>query len=145
MHSEIGWDGLRCRIRETWNDQHRKTHHQRRENMRAPIDINKKYQTRNGRKVHLYEGRNEYFYGRYCGGGLGGALDCWTPASWNLHGICDQNFVTDFDLIPVKHWRAWKEGEGPKFFMVRSKDGGLMLGLDRSKIDCLKNCVAGST
>ena len=93
------------------------------------IDITKVYTTRKGLKVHLYEERNGYIYGRYCEPYLGQVLDCWTPASWNSYGICNQNIGTDFDLVPVKTWRAWKKGETPLYFMLRQKfTGGQCIG-----------------
>lgn len=70
------------------------------------IDITKAYTTRNGLKVHLYEKCNGYIYGRFWVPDLGEAIDCWRPVSWTSRGICNQKMGADYDLIPVKQWRA---------------------------------------
>ena len=71
------------------------------------IDITKAYTTRKGLKVHLYERHEECFFGRV----YQFISNEWTPASWQPNGICIQNFGTDYDLVPMKQWRAWKDGE----------------------------------
>lgn len=102
------------------------------------IDMTKTYTTRDGQEVHLYEERKGYIYGRYCDPHLDRELDCWTPASWDAYGICNQNIGTDLDLVPVKTWRAWKEGEAPAAFMVRHKKSGhTAVGYGRESQLCL--------
>ena len=81
------------------------------------IDITKKYQTRDGREVVIFEVSDKV----YCKIKFNGE---WAPMSRPLSGMVSNR--TDYDaagdLLPVKTWRAWKEGEAPKFFMVRNKE-----------------------
>ena len=85
------------------------------------IDITKTYQTRSGLSVRIYavDGAGPY--------PLHGAVRTergWDDEKWNKYGEYVRAGASDLDLIPVKTWRAWKDGEMPKFFMVRHKEGG---------------------
>ena len=83
------------------------------------IDINKKYTTRGGQPVRFYatDGSKDYpIHGAILQNGQ------WYWAAWNTEGQCDpQSAETCNDLIPVKTWRAWMEGEAPLRIMIRRK------------------------
>ena len=79
------------------------------------IDITKKYTTRDGREVVIFEVSDRVYCKIKC-------LDGWAPAPRSLSGMLyDCGKYSNGDLIPVKAWRAWKEGEAPKFFMTQHK------------------------
>lgn len=103
--------------------------------MTTPINIDKVKALRNGNPYRHYATTEKEHHGAEFSSGK------WTMLTHALNGswLNDDGAPRPYDLVEAKTWRAWKEGEGPKFFMVRSKDDGLMLGLDRSKIDCFKN------
>ena len=81
------------------------------------IDITKKYQTRDGREVVIFEVSDKVYGKIKCNGE-------WAPMSRPLSGMVSSR--TDYDaagdLLPVKTWRAWKAGEVPRFFMARNKE-----------------------
>jgi hypothetical protein len=83
------------------------------------IDITKKYTTRDGREVRVYavDGIAPY--------NVHGAVkyeNGWDDQTWTEDGEYNKDKPPcGRDLIPVKTWRAWKEGEAPKFFLARHK------------------------
>ena len=80
------------------------------------IDIAKKYQTRDGQEARIYAadaGGSYPVHGAIHNG------KAWALCQWQSDGKSFSR--TDYDLIPMKQWRAWKDGEAPKFFMARSK------------------------
>lgn len=82
------------------------------------IDITKRYQTRDGREVVIFEVSDKVYCKIKC-------TDGWASLTRSLSGmIYDCGKYTSGDLIPVKTWRKWKEGEAPKFFMVKNKESG---------------------
>ena len=99
------------------------------------IDITKTYATRSGLPVRIYAVDG---CGVYPVHGASRSSAGWEDQKWSDTGRYNMARAEEggYDLVPAKTWRAWKEGEAPKFFMVRSQDKKLMLGLDRSKIDC---------
>ena len=85
----------------------------------STIDITKTYTTRSGDPVRIYA---------VDGGGANpvhGAIrdgNEWFLCKWREDG---ENFSrTNADLVPVKQWRGWKDGEAPKFFMIKHKGNG---------------------
>jgi ribosomal protein L34 len=93
------------------------------------IDITKRYQTRDGREVVIFEVSDKvYCKFRECGE--------WHMRSRPLNGRIFMGAENGSDLIPVKTWRAWKHGEAPKFFMVKAatNDGLKVLAIDSSKV-----------
>ena len=83
------------------------------------IDITKKYQTRDGREVVIFEVSDKVYGKIKCSGEW--ASMC-RPLSGRVSSRTDYDVAGD--LIHVKTWRAWKEGEAPKFFMVRNMASG---------------------
>ena len=77
------------------------------------IDINKKYTTRSGLPVVLFEVSDKVF-GKYQRDGI------WYANDWPLDGV-RYHKENEIDLIPVKTWRAWDVNEGPRFIMVKPK------------------------
>ena len=85
------------------------------------IDITKKYTTRSGLPVRIYatDGAGQHpIHGaiKYEGG--------WDDNTWCADGAYTAGDAGGSrSLIPVKMWRAWKEGEIPVMFMARKKEG----------------------
>jgi hypothetical protein len=83
------------------------------------IDITKKYTTRNGLPVRIYAGDGAG------GHPIHGAIKFeggWSHNTWCADGAYTAGETFDSrSLIPVKTWRAWKRGEGPKFFIAKRK------------------------
>ena len=94
------------------------------------VDITKKYTTRNGWHARIYAtgaGGARPVHGAITQ--PGGAI--WIQANWEADG---QSFSgSEYDLIPVKTWRAWKDGEGPKFLVVRRKITGDISATERTE------------
>lgn len=85
------------------------------------VDINKKYTTRDGREVVIFEVSDKV----YCKvRGVRGVTKGWSIGHRRLDGRAFSSQDSDLDLIRVKTWRAWKDGEAPKFFMVRNNASG---------------------
>jgi hypothetical protein len=85
------------------------------------IDIAKKYTTRSGLPVRIYatDGADIAVHGAYK------TEAGWEYTGWTEGGsFYEDGETNDLDLVPVKTWRAWKEGEGPEFFMVQRKTTG---------------------
>ena len=81
-------------------------------------DITKKYTTRSGLPVRIYAtdcGGAYPVHGSYLESGIG------PIAQWGRVGFFYYNgsIESQLDLIPVKTWRAWEEGEGPARMMIR--------------------------
>ena len=86
------------------------------------IDITKTYATRGGLPVRIYamDGAGPY--------PIHGAVRTergWEDEKWDKYGEYVRAGASDFDLIPVKTWRAWKEGEAPRFFMAKHKESAV--------------------
>jgi hypothetical protein len=84
------------------------------------IDITKTYTTRSGLSVRIYatDGAGMAVHGAYK------TEAGWEYAGWTEDGsFYEYGETNDLDLIPVKTWRAWKEGEQPEICMVRWKNG----------------------
>ena len=79
------------------------------------IDIAKKYTTRDGREVVVFEVSDRV----YCK--IRGKDGDWFVSRRELSGRLCPSAESDVDLIPVKTWRAWKYGEAPRFFMAQTK------------------------
>jgi hypothetical protein len=84
------------------------------------IDITRKYTTRNGREVRIYATDGVGYYP------IHGAVkdgDLWHSHVWTKDGArTGGQAVDEWDLIPVKTWRAWKRHEMPVIFMVKRID-----------------------
>jgi hypothetical protein len=81
------------------------------------IDLTKKYQTRSGLPVRIYavDGGGTYpVHGSFLEAGT------YFIVQWMSDGcFCPGGVESSCDLVPVKEWRAWKEGEGPARLMIR--------------------------
>ena len=94
-------------------------------------DIAKKYTTRDGREVVVFEVSDKV----YCK--IRGKDGDWFVSRRELSGRLCPSAESDVDLIPVKTWRAWKYGEAPRFFMVKRKGGGIpQIGFSSSNSRC---------
>ena len=93
------------------------------------IDITKRYQTRDGREVVIFEVSDKV----YCK--VRDSFE-WYVTSRLLNGRIYEDAERGADLQLVKTWRAWKKGEAPKFFMVKAavNDGLKVLAIDSSKV-----------
>lgn len=84
------------------------------------IDITKVYTTRGGLPVRIYAvdcgGAAPVHYAAQNNDGT------WTVFSATENGHISTYCRSQDDLIPAKQWRAWKDGEGPKRFMIRAKN-----------------------
>lgn len=84
------------------------------------IDITKKYTTRSGLPVRIYATDAGGIFSVHGAVGDWTASGHWSLVSWLPSGKrCNATPPDDWDLLPVKTWRAWEEGEAPKFFMSR--------------------------
>ena len=84
------------------------------------IDITKVKTTRGGFRVHIYETLSGRIHGRMQ------CSDEWIIKSWRLNGAVLGGGLNDAcDLIEEKTWRAWKEGEAPRFFMAKHKESAV--------------------
>ena len=95
------------------------------------IDITKKYTTRNGLPVRIYAtdaGGARSVHGAVAQPGG----DVWIQANWEADGHSFSG--SEYDLIPAKAWRAWKEGESPVRIMIRKK--GVTLVEAKRTRDC---------
>ncbi len=70
------------------------------------IDINKKYQTRDGREVKIYAIYD--VRGDYCVHGAVLAKNGWSSASWTSEGDYWGGDKNDLDLIEVKEKRVYE-------------------------------------
>ena len=85
--------------------------------MSGIVDITKRYITRDGREVVIFEVSDRvYCKVREHAG--------WFVASLHLNGQVFLGRESGSDLVPVKTWRPWRKGEMPRHFMARHKEGG---------------------
>ena len=80
------------------------------------IDITKVKTLRNGLRYRHYATTDKEHHGAYFLG-----VD-WLSGTWRLDGLTNGKTTNGFDLIEGKTWRAWKEGEAPKWLMLRWKN-----------------------
>ena len=84
------------------------------------IDITKTYQTRDRREVVIFEISDKV----YCKIKEGSAWFVTTRALCGRVNPGDPGASHGGDLITVRTWRAWKQGEAPRYFIARRKITG---------------------
>ena len=101
------------------------------------IDINKKYQTRDGREVRIYA--TDGAHGKVHGAIL--TNDGWEHRTWNSSGLIVLCQEHDYDLIEVRprhKWKVWMNIYGPTSFTSHISREQAEDEQDTNRIACIK-------